>query len=116
MATPVLCCGLECGVFGSTAHLDIAVGTPTVVTSPVNNGLRALRCNAAAAQVAVVATVSASNQLRHVGRCYIRFAVLPDADCCLINTSNSLDVGPQLRFKFSDSKLYAAVDTKFGAT
>jgi hypothetical protein len=115
MATPVFCCGFECGVFASSAHFSSSGGTPTVDTTTFRTGLGALRCNPTATQEYVRRPTSSDVTTRHVGRFYIRFATLPSADCGL-NYYGTLTTGPNVRFKQSDSKIYAAVGTTFGAT
>jgi hypothetical protein len=110
--TPVFCCGLECGVSG--AHFT-NVGGASFVTSPVNTGLRALRCNSiGAASLASSPTFTAT--ARWIGRLYIRFATLPSGDCTVVSMQGSAASGPNIRFKQSDSKLYAAVDSTLGAS
>jgi hypothetical protein len=44
----------------------------------------------------------------------VRFATLPDGDCNLVDLDSSS--GPIVKFKQSDSKIYAAVGTTLGAT
>lgn len=112
--SPVFCCGFECGV-SNAAHFTLGTNT-SFVTSPVNGGgLRALRCNATTANTNAVAFLAAS-ATRFVGRVYVYFTTLPSADCSLVTTSSTLASGPSVRFKQSDSKLYAAVGTVLGAT
>ena len=114
MATPVFCCGFECGV-SLTGHL-INVAGISFVTSPVRSGLRALRVNTTAAVASSRWNGDGTTRTRLIGRIYIRFATLPDVDTGLAWTGSLADTGPQVRFKQADSKIYAAVDTTLGAT
>lgn len=101
MATPVFCCGGECGVSGSGTHWTGVVGTVSFDTGTVRSGDRSLRCNPTAATSAFVST-SLGTQTVFVGRCYIRFAVLPNAVTTLfiVNSSGAY-------FNSADNKIYA---------
>ena len=114
MATPVFCCGFECGLgpvnvlghfrnIGSTA---VAISTTTF-----RSGLRSLRANPSASDAIATCSWSAANELRHVGRVYVYFATaLPDANTLLVFTgATGTPSGPAVFFKQSDSKIYAAV-------
>lgn len=113
--TPTFCCGFECGVSG--AHWTLA-GTSSFDTGTVRSGARSLRCNPTAGTGSAVATALRdhySSGTRHIGRAYIYFATLPNADTIIIGMANST-TGPVIRFKQSDSNLYAAVGTTLGAS
>lgn len=115
MATPILCCGFECGVLGAhflTSSGSVAISTTTVEPS---GGSRSLRCNGTTANSAVVIFLAAA-ATRFVGRVYVYFATLPSADCSIITTTSALATGPSVRFKSADSKLYAAVGTGSGVS
>lgn len=124
MATPVYCCGFECGAIPSsggsaaTEHLlKVDVGLSFSTSTFRSPGLRALRSNPTAATQAGRVTVSDGTPLTLVSRFYVGFAVLPSADCTIYTHPGILPPsGPSVRFKQSDSKLYAAVGTTFGAT
>lgn len=118
MATPVGACGFECGVIGlanNTAHLLDAVGTYSISTTTVRSGSRSFRSNPTALTGRITTGAAWYSGDRHIGRIYVRFASLPTADTMLISQT-SADDGPGVRFKNSDSKIYAAVGTTFGAT
>lgn len=109
--TPVFCCGFECGV--DTSHWFTVTGT-SYSTTTVRTGARSLRVNPTAASNAVNSPTLASST-RWIGRIYIQFATLPSADVDLVSVGTTAG-GPQVRFKQSDSKLYAAVSSTFGAS
>lgn len=116
MATPVYCCGFECGALINGGHLQDNVGTPTFSTTTIRSGLRSLRCNPAAAVKDVLVTLTSAS-LTQVGRVYVYFATLPDADCALWSYGSSASTpSANVRFKQSDSKIYAAVSTTLGAS
>lgn len=125
MATAVGVCGFECGVLlgggtAATGHFrDANAGgtAPGFSTTTVRSGLRALRCNPSASFSAAVFCASDANETRFIGRVYIQFATLPSADCALVTHGATVGPnGPSVRFKQSDSKIYAAVGTTFGAS
>lgn len=117
MATPVFCCGFECGGLNNSGHIADNLNTPTFSTTTIRTGARSLRCNTSAAVQNGLLIVSAASELRFVGRIYIRFATLPSADCSLVaHGTSSPPAGPNVRFQASDSKLYAAVGTTLGAS
>lgn len=108
------CCGAECGqISASGPHWVAALGVATIDTGTVRNGNRSLRFNASAA-VVTVNTVAMTASGRWVGRCYVRFATLPGADTLILAATDTS--GPGVRFKSSDSSLYAGVGTTFGST
>lgn len=112
---PIFCCGGECGFASSIApHWIVNSGTPTFDTTTKRNGDRSIRFNVSASQ-ASLRTVPLASSTRHVIKFYIRFTTLPSADItfCCQGTSTS---GPNVRFKQSDSKIYAAVGTTLGAS
>ncbi len=117
--TPVFTCGWECGtlVTGSTngEHwiVTTSLTTATISTSTVRSGARALRINTTAAGCTTRTPVLTSST-RWIGRVYIRFAALPSADNDLVSTAAAN--GPVVRFKQSDSKIYAGVTTTLGAS
>lgn len=123
MATPVFCCGFECGVYGAGAsagqHWANTVGTgATINTSIVRTGARSLRTNATAGTCHGMVTLL-SSQLWAI-RSYVYFATLPNADSWICQTAASF-IGCGIGFKNSDSSLYCArgtggVPTAFGAT
>lgn len=116
MSTPVFTCGFECGRTSTTAgvgeHWINLSGTASIQTSTVRSGARSFRANPTAAS-AFASTTPLTTNTRWIGRVYIQFATLPsaDVDLCGPNVAN----GPTVRFKQSDSKLYAAVAGTLGA-
>ncbi len=114
MAVPVFCCGFECGVFATTSPRHWASnGSPAFSTSTVRSGSRSLRCNAVAALCNAVTSLTTS--ARWIGRFYVYFASLPNANCSIASYLGN-DTGPNVRFNSSDNKLYAAVSTTIGAS
>ena len=113
--TPVFCCGFECGVTNS-AHFALA-GASSFSASTVRSGSRSLRLNPAAASTAA-ATYShiTGAQTRWVGRFYVRFTALPDADTQIAVAGSVGTSSCAIRFKLSDSKIYAAIGSTIGAT
>lgn len=100
--TPIFCCGFECGQFiasSTNSHWQSIVGSPVFSTTTVRSGARSFRANASAS-TCQIQSFSWTGSLDNVGRLYIYFATLPDADCTLVNLVRSI------RFKSSDSKLY----------
>ncbi len=98
MATPVFACGAECGVFAATAHWAQNSGTAaTFSTATVRSGARSLRFNPTTNTSVINPIVSGT-----VARFYVNFATLPSADTTIVAGGTS-----QVRFKQSDSKLYA---------
>lgn len=118
MATPVFCCGAECGQLSTGAgvgeHWVSAAAAVSFSTTTVRSGARSLRLNpsAAASNVTVCALPSYA---RLVGRFYLQFASLPTADQVICGTQGTVATA-NVRFKQSDSKLYAGVGTTLGAT
>lgn len=112
MATPVFCCGFECGVNNATAgsHITSAsAGGVSIVTTPVRSGSRALALNPSAslawARESLGGNPPALGAL--VVRVYVRFATLPSTTILIAGTSTGFGV----YFKQSDSKLYAGTST-----
>jgi hypothetical protein len=105
--TPVFSCGWECGLIAATGAnvgqhwTQSGTAAATIDTSTVRSGARSLRCQATASNSAVNRTYSSIGI--YVVRVYIRFATLPGADCSLVFGT----VSGSLRFKQSDSKIYA---------
>lgn len=116
--TPAFACGWECGDAGGLSlHWNVAAGSPSISTTTVRSGTRSLRCNPTAATSGVGMPASFfGSGTRHIARLYVRFATLPSADCALAIFAGAGNVGPQVRFKQSDSKIYAAVGTTLGAS
>jgi hypothetical protein len=109
MATPVFCCGGECGVSGSTGtHWPSVSGTASFDTGTVRSGSRSLRCNPTAGG-SVFLSASLGTQTVFVGRCYIRFAVLPNAVTNLFCANAGQACGAF--FNSADNKIYAGRST-----
>lgn len=116
MATLAFVCGCECGVVQSLGLIGSHWHTATFNTSIVRSGSRSVRINAIAGNNAAQ-IYSLSGQDRLIWRFYIRFeTALPLADCNLFGTIQDGGTGPCVRFKVSDSKIYAAVGTTLGAS
>jgi hypothetical protein len=116
MATPVFCCGAECGVNGSVGQHWVFTGTASFSTGTVRNGARSIRTNptAAGGQAEIIA-LSSSN--KWVVKVAVRFATLPSIDLPIMFLPNT---GNGVMFKQSDSKIYAGAipsgTVLFGAT
>lgn len=103
---------MECGT--STAHWTLSAGA-TFVTSPVNAGARALRCNPAASLANAQLTTPVTSANVFVYRFYLRFTTLPNATVEIATLS--LSPIPGVYFKSSDSKIYAGTSVAtLGAT
>lgn len=119
MATPVFCCGFECGIGGSAgsgaSHWTSTFTSPaTIDTTIKRSGDRAMRCNVTASATGnSISSFTAGT--RYVIRIYVYFASLPSADTALVYLAGNASTSPQVRFKQSESKIYAAVGTTFGA-
>lgn len=113
MATPVFCCGAECGVDTPSAHGSV-VGTGSFSTTTFRTGLRSRRLNPTASTSFFEIVLTASNT--RVPRMYVRFATLPSADCIIVQFGDVGSAGPNIIFDQSESKLYAAVNTTRGAS
>ena len=101
MATPVFCCGFECGITGPHWTLGTTSSFNTNA-SFVRNGARSLRINPTAGTGNVTCILANQNLL--VVRVYVYFATLPNVDVSLV-TGNSTLQGAV--FKQADSKIYA---------
>lgn len=112
--TPIFACGFECGQFG-TAHWN-GGGVGASSTGTVRSGARSFRANPTASIVQLI-TFDApwGSNTRRIARMYVNFATLPSADTALALFGGGA-AGPNVRFKQSDSKIYAAVGTTFGAS
>ena len=124
MATPVFCCGAECGRLGDAATFTVHWGASTawtVSTTTVRSGARSFRYNPTASNSTLFGDGSGDiSSTTKVWREYIRFATLPDADC-IVSWFNYGGVSAAgVGFKVSDSKLYSAVEVggviTFGAS
>ena len=95
----------------STTRRGMSKSVPTTVRL----GSRSLRCFPDAYYAIVRFPDAAGGAFtdRWVGRCYLRFATLPNATIGLLSHAAS---GPRMQFNQTDSKLYAAVDSTLGAT
>src|SRR3989337_1754775 len=104
MTTPVLCCGLECGVFGG-GHWNVGSNT-AFNTSIVRSGTRSIRINPTADIGNTTGTsIVTSNPV--VWRFYIRFASFPTTDCMLSYEGIGGGGNCGVAFKNSDSSIYA---------
>lgn len=113
--TPELCCGFECGGYFHFIA-DDGFGASSFSTTPgfVRSGSRSLRVHLVAPfEPGGIIVSGFSSDTRHVGRVYMYFQTLPSADCVLVAFGTGQE-GPLVRFKQSDSKIYAAVGTGNG--
>jgi len=101
MATPVFCCGFECGV--ANAHWALT-GNTSFSTSTVRSGARSARIAPTASTTGQITRVISTNKI--VLRAYLRFAVLPDQTHIIIGATDGSD-NAGVVFNVSDSKLYA---------
>jgi hypothetical protein len=105
MATPVFCCGFECGVYHWTRTGSVNYSTVTV-----RSGARAMRINpTAGATECWMDQLTPLNGTGCTVRVYVNFATLPNQDIDIV--AQTCVSGPygSTRFKTSDSKLYASV-------
>ena len=131
MATPVFCCGFECGAIrhGTVAvgqHLDESAGNGASVfnfdTTTVRSGQRSFMVNTVGfggARSLPFTTGPFSSGTTKVWRKYINFETVPAVDTLLLWFAYSTTLAG-LAYKVSDGKLYAAVSNAgvitFGAT
>ena len=111
MATPVFCCGFECG----TDLTHWALAAATFSTTTVRTGSRSLRVNPTLGAQRGTATISSANKF--IARVYIRFTTLPTLTTDLFTSGASRR--PGVYFNSVDSKLYAGytnVTAQLGAT
>jgi hypothetical protein len=111
MATPIFCCGFECGT--SLAHWTLGASA-SFSTSTVRTGARSLRCNPAAASTGNALCVLTDNISGWVVRFYVRFASLPTTDSMIASVNTTVGVG----FQQSSSTLQAfnGFDAIFGGS
>jgi len=107
MATPVFCCGAECGVNG--AHMTLT-GTGSISTSIVRSGSRSFRTNPTAATVSTYqnSTAFASSNVL-VFRVYVYFASLPTVTTAITSGGGGTAAGAY--YNSSDGKIYAGSGT-----
>lgn len=120
--TPVFCCGFECGRIVLGGNLGehwpttIGAGTASISTTTVRSGARSLRYQTTGANTMNISTTALASSTRWIGRVYVYFATaLPTADVILVAYDSS-GTGPVVRFKNSDSKIYAGVGSTLGAS
>lgn len=117
MATPVFCCGGECGI-NSTSSLNqhfIRTGTGSISTTTFRTGLHSYRANPTAGTTFWSTPTSFLGSVTvWITRAYIRFNTLPDADCDVLATSGTKALG--LWFKSSDSTLRCGSLSGMGAS
>jgi len=105
-ATPVFCCGFECGL--NDSHFTILSGTPTYETGIKRSGSRALRINPTSSQEYVQLVSSLTGNTVIVIRGYVYFVTLPNTTCSIL-ISNVDGLGAW--FNSSDNKIYAGYTT-----
>lgn len=109
MATPIFCCGCECGVDGP--HIVLNPGIVTFTTSNVITGTRSVRCNPSAsgnggAPLGVFVGAGGVSIIRTK----IRFDTLPTKDFWVIAHGIAAGVGSGVVYKTADATLYAAAN------
>lgn len=106
MATPVFCCGFECGQIGAAGqHWNISAGVAGAIsTSTVRSGARSLRVNPSATVTALQPGLTISTQ-NFVARLYVNFATLPNTNVYLIRAGTTSGGGAI--FNSTDNKIYA---------
>ena len=115
MATPVFCCGFECGVSGDGNHFAV-IGTGSFSTTTIRSGLRALRLNPTIA-TAYGATLAVAATTGRVIRVYVYFASLPNTTTELATCGSGGGNYEGAYFNSSDSKIYAGYGSaSLGAT
>lgn len=125
MTTPVLCCGLECGLSTSSlgGHFQLA-GTSSIDTTTLRTGLRSIRCNPSASTGFVAIGNGLSAAAAGIVRTYLYISTSPNSDCTAIVWSKTIATLTHrfgLVYKNSDSKFYAGdiadvVGNSFGST
>ncbi len=110
MATPVFCCGFECGVSG--AHWGIGTNGVSFSTTTVRSGARSLRTLDPSSGSG--GTTQLFNNLTSVDtmvvRLYVRFAALPLSNVNIVGIRSGLTLLASAQFTTADSKIYAGGD------
>lgn len=114
MATPVFCCGFECGLASSHGTVGPTLtGTAVFSTTHPRSGARALRTTGVGATGEDGANFTLPTSGRKVMRFYVYFtSSLPDRTCAIGTVAGfstaTAAAGPI--FNSSDSKIYAGLD------
>ena len=104
--TPVFCCGFECGVLPANGgHWNPTASAPSISTTTVRTGNRALRINPSASIIGASSSAVLATAV-NVFRVAIRFTTLPAADMPLVTAAAGSNLAGAF-FKQSDSKIYA---------
>lgn len=117
MASPIFCCGFECGLIGPTgSHWGISGSGITVSTTTVRSGLRSARLVPNSAACKLLAQLpSQTSASQNVVRFYLNFAVLPTlSDCLIMAGSSSGLLG--VWFKISTGEIVAGRAGTLGTT
>lgn len=115
--TAQMCCGYECGVSGNGTHWSFSgAGTKTFDTSVKRSGARSIQFNTSTNTAYGGSNSGHASTTRHIGRFYINFSTIPSADTRIASFGDNDSTGPCIRFKQSDSKIYAAIGTTLGAS
>lgn len=121
MPTLIHNCGAECGIValgvtppaGGVRHWTAINGAVTVETDIVHApGIRCYKFTSAAGASLYLSYTLAANVI--VGRAYVYFDSLPDADCNIIR--GLIGVDPGITFKSSDSSLYTSTGASLAAS
>jgi len=110
MATPVFCCGFECG----NGHHTLT-GSSSIVTSGMRSGLRALQINPTASTGYAISLDF--GVAINVMRVYIYFVSLPTSTCEIAVFGTTTSIGGAY-FNISDNSIYAGASAtpSLGAT
>lgn len=116
MATPVFCCGFECGVLGTSGQHWELTGTGALDTSTKKNGARAIRINPTSAVAHVQSLSGLPTGGVSVLRFYFNNASNPAGNAFIggINVTGGRSAG--LVFQFSDTKYYIGTATSGAVT
>lgn len=116
--TPIFICGAECACnFAGTSspaveHWNLPGTAPTISTTTVNSaqgGVRSFRCQGSASTGGVLNhafAAAVASPATTVGRFYVYFATLPNADTWLLEISGTARVG-SVQFESSDNSIRA---------
>ncbi len=116
MATPVFCCGFECGQLGSAGQHWANAGThsATISTSTVRSGARSLRANPSA-QMTNIRSASVLASTTVAMRCYVYFATLPTTIQGWVLMLGTVQSGGAV-YKTSTQEICAAFGNTLGTT
>lgn len=115
MATPVFCCGLECGVAGTTGqHITMSGAQAGFDTSVFRTGARSLGISVNSTTSVYGQWTTPASFTRLIGRIYIRVTALPTQNCVLV-MSGTDGAGPNVRYD-TGKGIVAAVGSSVSAS